>query len=113
MSCEDGASEQNDPRVLAGVQGVLVPDAGLDLADVGPAQQVHAQPGLADAAADGEGELAGEEELVELELPPLIVAVSCLSRDSGETRMPMEESSKAQPRTSFHTSRSPLSAQSS
>ena len=35
----------------------FVPDGGLHLADVGLAQQQHTQAALADAAADGQGQL--------------------------------------------------------
>ena len=34
------------------------PDTGLYLADVGSVQKEHAEPGLADAAADGAGEFS-------------------------------------------------------
>ena len=41
------------------------PDTGLHFADVGFLEQVHAQTTLADAAANGVGEFAGEQCLVE------------------------------------------------
>ena len=44
------ALQQNDPGVLAGVDGFIVPGGDLDLADVGLAQQENGQTGLADAA---------------------------------------------------------------
>ena len=54
--------------------GVGVPDTGLNLSDVGAAQKEHAEPALADTAADGVGELPGQQGLVEGEAPPLIMA---------------------------------------
>ena len=50
--------------LLADFAGGLVPQADLHLADVRLVQQQHAQAGLADAAADGQGQLAGEQRLV-------------------------------------------------
>ena len=92
------ASEQNYPGVAAGLDGLFIPDTGLHLADVGLAQQEHAQAGLADAAADGEGQLALQQQLVEGKLPP------CLAPGEG---------SKARSSTGFHTRISPLRVQSS
>ena len=76
--------QQRNARLGAGLAGGSVPDAGLHLADVGAAQQQHAQTALADAAADGVGQLTVQHGLVE---GPAMV--SCLSMLSGLTRMPM------------------------
>src|SRR5699024_4335238 len=57
--------QQVDAGLLTGFAGGGVPDGGLHLADVGAAQKQHAQPALADAAADGAGQLAGQQSLVE------------------------------------------------
>ena len=53
---------------------LLVPQGGLHLADVGLAQQQHAQAALADAAADGQGQLAVQQHLVEGQLPAVVAA---------------------------------------
>ena len=45
---------------------------------MGLAQQEHAQAGLANAAADGEGQLALQQQLVEGKLPP------CLAPGDGQ-----------------------------
>ena len=58
-------SQQNDAGVMAGLDGLVVPGGYLDLSNVGLAQQEHGQTGLADAAADGEGELVLQQQLVE------------------------------------------------
>lgn len=68
------ALQQNDPGVLAGVDGFIVPGGDLDLTDVGLAQQEHGQAGLADAAADGQGQLVGQEHLVEGQLAAVVAA---------------------------------------
>ena len=59
------ALQQRDACLFAGLAGGGVPDAGLDLTDVGAAQQQHTQTALADAAADGVGQLAVQHSLVE------------------------------------------------
>ena len=61
--------QQRDARLFAFPDRLLVPDRALHLADVGDAQKQHAQPRLADAAADGVGELTRQKRLVEGELP--------------------------------------------
>ena len=66
--------QQGDPGLCAGRTGGFVPDACLYLADVGAAQQQHAQTALADAAADGVGQLAVQHGLVEGQLPAVITA---------------------------------------
>ena len=45
--------------------GLVVPNAALHLADVGHAHHQHAQAALADAAADGQGQLAIQQHAVE------------------------------------------------
>ena len=57
--------QQRDAGLLAGFAGGVVPDACLHLTDVGAAQQQHTQAALADAAADGVGQLAVQHCLVE------------------------------------------------
>ena len=79
--------QQGDPGLGAGRAGGFVPDACLYFADVGAAQQQHAQTALADAAADGVGQLTVQHCLVEGESQPAMV--SCRSMLSGLTRMPM------------------------
>ena len=63
-----------DPGLPAALSGLVVPYGGLDLADVSVAHQQHAETALSDAAADGEGELASEQRLMEGELAPLLAA---------------------------------------
>ena len=60
--------------VRAGLEGVVVPKADLHLADVGGADHQHTKAALTDAAAHGEGQLAGEQHLVEGELPAVVAA---------------------------------------
>ena len=50
--------QKQDARAAAGVDGGLVPDARLDLADVAGTDHQHAHAALADAAAHGQGQLA-------------------------------------------------------
>ena len=69
----DGLQQRN-PRFLTSALGLFVPDAALDFADVGAAQEEHTQTALADAAADGVGELAVEQFLVEGQFPAVIAA---------------------------------------
>ena len=66
--------QQRDPRFLTGAFGFFVPDAALDFADMGAAQEEHTQAALADAAADGVGELTAEQFLVEGQLPTVVTA---------------------------------------
>ena len=66
--------QQRDPRFLTGALGFFVPDAALDFADMGAAQEEHTQAALADAAADGVGELTAEQFLVEGQLPAVVTA---------------------------------------
>ena len=66
--------QQRDVGVFKDLAGVLVPDGGLHFADVGLAQQQHAQAGLADAAAHRQGELAFQQHLVERKLAALVAA---------------------------------------
>ena len=67
-------SQQNDAGVMAGLDGLVVPGGYLDLSNVGLAQQEHGQTGLADTAADGEGELVLQQQLVEGEFPAAVAA---------------------------------------
>src|SRR5699024_3581765 len=66
--------QQVDAGFFAGCAGGGVPDGSLHLADVGAAQKQHAQPALADAAADGAGQLAGQQRLVEVQGPAAVAA---------------------------------------
>ena len=66
--------QQPDSRLLTGLHRLGVPDAGLHLADVGAAQHQHTQPGLADAAADGQGQFPVQQHLMERKLPPLVAS---------------------------------------
>ena len=59
---------QIDAGFAAAGDHFLGPDAALDFADVGFAQEEHAEAALADAAADGAGEFSGEQALVEGEV---------------------------------------------
>ncbi len=83
--------QQGDPGLCAGRAGGFVPDACLYFADVGAAQQQHAQTALADAAADGVGQLTVQHCLVEgrVRRSSQPAMVSCRSMLSGLTRMPM------------------------
>ena len=64
--------QQRNPGLCAGFQGFFVPDAGLYLANVGAAQHQHGKTALADAAADGQGQLVVQEHLVEGQLPAVV-----------------------------------------
>ena len=55
---EKHSLQQDDTCFLAEAFCLLVPQGGLYLADMRLAQQQHAQAALADAPADGQGELA-------------------------------------------------------
>ena len=85
--------QQRDACLLTGFAGGVVPDACLHLTDVGAAQQQHAQTALADAAADGVGQLTIQNGLVEgqsrVRRSSQPAMVSCRSMLSGLTRMPM------------------------
>ena len=56
MSCSIPL-QQHDTSAFAGLHRLLVPEAGLHLPDVTGADHHHAQAALADAAADGQGQL--------------------------------------------------------
>ena len=58
-------SQQGDTGLGTGFAGGFIPHAGLHFTDVHTAQQQHAQAALADAAADGVGQLAVQHGLVE------------------------------------------------
>ena len=66
--------QQGDPGLCAGRAGGFVPDACLYFADVGAAQQQHAQTALADAAADGVGQLTVQHCLVERQGAAVVTA---------------------------------------
>ena len=67
-----GLLQQRHARLLAGLDGFGIPQAGLDLADVAGPQQQHTEPRLADASADGLGKLAVQQHLVEGEHSPVV-----------------------------------------
>lgn len=50
--------QEEDSLFLADLSGFVVPEGGLDFADVAGADQEHTEAGLADAATDGLGEFA-------------------------------------------------------
>ena len=103
------------PAASQARRGFVVPDGALHLADMALAQHEHTHARLAYAASYGEGELAVQEQLVIVEPAAVVAAAaaSCLSRDSGSTRMPMLESSKARFKRLSQTRMSPLRLQSS
>ena len=47
--------QYNNSCFFTADSGVLVPDTGLDLADMGASHHQHTESGLTDTAADGEG----------------------------------------------------------
>ena len=57
--------QQPDPGFFAGVYRCLIPDAGLDLADVAAAHHQHGKTALTDTAADGQGQLVVQQHLME------------------------------------------------
>ncbi|MBR6677451.1 MAG: hypothetical protein IKL23_01810, partial [Oscillospiraceae bacterium] len=61
----------------ADLQRIIVPKADLHFTDVAGTQHQHTQTALTDTAADGEGQLAAEQSLVEGELCT-ILEISCL-----------------------------------
>ena len=66
--------QQGNAGFGAGLDGLFIPNAGLHLADVAAAQHQHCQPGLTDAAADGQRQFVIEEHLMEGELSAVIAA---------------------------------------
>ena len=68
---------QEDAGLAAGFAHVGGPDGGLDFADVGFAQQEHAQAGLADTAADGLGQFSVQQEPMEIECFFVQLAAFC------------------------------------
>ena len=57
--------QQGNIMLLADLQGICVPQAGLDFADMGAADEQHAKTGLTDTAADGQGQFVCQQHLVE------------------------------------------------
>ena len=74
--------QQHDPSSLAGIAGRLVPDAALHLANVGHAHHQHAQPRLADAAADRERQLTVQQHAVKRQRAPVVA--------TGEGQLPVQ-----------------------
>ena len=110
-----GNLQYRDACFPADLSRIVVPDGGLDFADVRFAQQQHAETALADAAADGVGQFARQQRLVEGQFSAVVAA-----RDGelsvqtfGDTRMPMLEISMVWCRISFQNRMSQLSSQSS
>ena len=66
--------QQSDACLFAGFYGVMIPDTGLNLADMGAAHHQHSQTALADTAADGQGQLVIQQHPVEGKLPAVITA---------------------------------------
>ena len=50
--------QKGNTRLFTGFQGVLIPNAGLHLANVGAAHHQHGKTGLSDTAANGQRQLA-------------------------------------------------------
>ena len=51
-------SQERDTGRRTGVAGFVIPQGTLHLSDMGFAQKQHADPGLADAASDRQGQFA-------------------------------------------------------
>ena len=66
--------QQADSRFSTGFYGFMIPDAGLDFADVGAAHHEHAEAGLADTATDGQGQFVVQEHLMERQFPSVVAA---------------------------------------
>ena len=66
--------EEADAGVFAGGEGLVVPDAGLDFANVGTAHHQQTQTGLTDTTADGQRQFAVQKHLMEGQLPAVIAA---------------------------------------
>ena len=77
-----------DAAPLAKVHRFFIPNSGLYLADVRAADEQHAEPRLADAAAHRERHFAREQRLVERQLPAVVapgereLAVHALGADA-------------------------------
>ena len=104
-----------DASLFAGFHGLMIPNAGLDFANVGAAHHQHGKAGLADTAADGQGQCVVQKPLGEGQFPTVIAArfLQLTVRDSASTRIPMEEISKARSRTSSQKKISQFKFQSS
>ena len=66
--------QQENVVLPAGFDHVAGPDGGVDFADVGAAQHQHTQTALADTAADGVGQLAGQQLFVVIQLGAILTA---------------------------------------
>ena len=53
---------------------ILIPDGGLDLADMGAAHHQHTETALTDTAANGQGQLVIQKHFMEGELSAVITA---------------------------------------
>ena len=60
--------------LLANSDGFGIPDARLNLADVGTAHHKHTKSGLTDTSADRERKLVGKKHLVEGEISSFVAA---------------------------------------
>ena len=70
--------QQCNTCCLTGINGFLIPDGGLHLADMRLAKKQHAQSGLTDTAADGAGQLAFQKHSMVGQVSAVITA--CLSQ---------------------------------
>ena len=66
--------QQPDAGLFTFLNGILIPDGGLDLTDVAAAHHQHTQAALANTAADGQRQLVLQQHLVEGEGPAVIAA---------------------------------------
>ena len=89
------------PWLSASAYYFLRPQRALNLPDVGFSQEEHTDTGLADAAADGVGQLFFNNSLLEGQLRPFRVSLLFKLGKQGSlsTRIPMEDSSSAMSRT--------------
>ena len=57
--------QKSDTGLFAGFNGSMIPDAGLDFADMGAAHHQHSQTALTNTTTDGQGKFVLQEHLVE------------------------------------------------
>ena len=66
--------QQTDTGLFAGLNRFVIPDAGLNFADMGAAHHQHGKSGLADTAADGQGQFSTQQHLMEWQIPSVLTA---------------------------------------